>query len=315
MPANSVFRHETVLRGAARELLGPALGPGAVAVDCTVGGGGHTEDLLGAGATVIGLDRDPAALEAARLRLGDSERLKLVHADFRNLTRVLEDHGIEQVDALIADLGVSSPQLDVAERGFSFQGDGPLDMRMDTSRGETLLEKLADVDEGTLADVLYQYGEERQSRRIARAILKARDEGTLTSTGALAACIESTVGRKGKRHPATRSFQALRIWVNDELGALDTLLEALPDIIAPGGRVGIIAFHSLEDRRVKTAFKSLTQGCICPPSFPVCTCGKVADFAFVKRGAVKGESEGDNPRARSARLRVIRRLSEDDDGR
>ena len=288
-----MFQHRTVLLDELVGLMAPCAG--RTIVDCTVGGGGHTEALLLAGATVIGFDRDPAALEAAGLRLAAfGGRLTLHAHPFSTLPHVLA----EPVDGLIADLGVSSPQLDDSERGFSFMRDGPLDMRMGQT-GETAAEYLERVDLDTLTQVLRSYGEERHARRIARAI---QDNGPYTTTLQLAGVVEEHMpGRRGRIHPATRTFQALRIAVNDELGELERLLEALPRLLAPGGRVGIISFHSLEDRLVKRAFRAL-----CGVGAPKDGYGHAIEEPLavaLTRKAV--QSSDDNPRARSARLRGI----------
>jgi 16S rRNA (cytosine1402-N4)-methyltransferase len=285
-----------------------------VAVDCTAGGGGHTEALLATGARVVAIDRDPKAQDALRARFPDAAGLLPVHGDFRDIEAIVEDAAGGPVHAILADLGVSSPQLDEAARGFSFRAAGPLDMRMDPTGGAPLAERLATVDEATLAGVIRDLGEERRARAIARAILRARDEGTLSDTARLADVVARAAGgaarAKGGIHPATRTFQALRIWVNDELGALDALLRALPNVLAPGGRAAIISFHSLEDRKVKRAFADLSRGCVCPPDLPVCRCERVAEFARVtRRAVVASDAETTrNPRARSARLRVVERV-------
>lgn len=313
---NTDFRHDPVLCEEAMELLRPSLGPGKIAVDCTLGGGGHTRRLLETGARVIAVDRDETALSAARESLVD-ERLTLVHGDFRDLSAIVQDFVGGTVDAVLADLGVSSPQLDEPSRGFSFREAGPLDMRMDASRGVPLSERLDKVEETELASIIRELGEERHARRIAKAISRAREEGILTDTSRLAEIIAGAAGRPKKRgksviHPATRTFQALRIWVNEELDSLDELLDALPEVLAPGGRVAIISFHSLEDRRVKRAFASLCEPCVCPPDFPVCTCGRRPLFSRLTRKVVRpsaAEAEH-NPRARSARLRAVKRSSD-----
>jgi 16S rRNA (cytosine1402-N4)-methyltransferase len=272
-----------------------------VYLDCTLGFGGHTAALLAAGAgRVIGIDRDRAALERARIRLGDlGDRVDFVHDDYRRLTDVLATRGVTAVDGIVVDFGVSSMQLDEAARGFSFRQDGPLDMRMDQSRGETLAEKLAGVDDRALADVIWTFGEERHSRRVARSITSARDRGELTSTGDLAAAVRRAFGGRGWQRidPATRTFQALRIWVNDELEGLDAFVESACAHLAPGGRFAAIAFHSLEDRVVKHTFRRLV--------------GEVPHLRLVtRRPTVPGEDEQErNPRARSARLRVMERAA------
>lgn len=307
------FDHVTVLREEAAQLLAPV--PGRRVLDGTLGGGGHSEALLHRGARVIGLDQDERALEAARARLAPfGDRFVSVHANFRDARRVLDELGIDRVDGALVDLGVSSPQLDVGERGFSFGKPGPLDMRMDTSRGAPLSELLATVDEHGLERVIRDYGEEKFARNVARAILRARDESRLTDTRALAEVVSKAIpAAKWPRgiHPATRTFQGLRIWVNDELGALDAWLAALPELIAPGGRAAAISFHSLEDRPVKQRFAELCQGCICPPAMPMCGCGRTARWRLVTRQpVVAGEAElMSNHRARSAHLRCVERLA------
>jgi len=311
--------HLSVMKDEVRALLAPALesgldsrGVGRVALDCTFGRGGHSQALLETGALVIALDQDSEALALNdRPELRDHPRLRLRHANFRQARAVLDAEGISQVDALLVDLGVSSPQLDTASRGFSFRAPGPLDMRMDPSCGVPLSERLATVDAEELASVLWRFGEERRSRAVARAILKARDEERLNDTRELAAAIESQLrDKRGGVHPATRSFQALRIWVNDELGALQSLLDSLASLIAPSGRALFLSFHSLEDRPVKEKLRELSTGCICPPEFPVCSCGKVAWGKLIGRGDKKAKANeiDRNPRSRSARLRAIQRL-------
>jgi 16S rRNA (cytosine1402-N4)-methyltransferase len=269
-------------------------------VDCTLGFGGHTAALLDAGAgRVIGVDRDAQALaEASRLLADRTGRLTLVHGNFRALESLLAARGIAGVDGILADLGVSSRQLDDPARGFSFRSAGPIDMRMDQSRGPTLAEKLTQVNADELATVIWRFGEERHSRRIARAIVQARDRGELSDTTRLAAVVRRAAGGRGWQRidPATRTFQALRIWVNEELEGLDTFLEEAARRLSPGGRLAIIAFHSLEDRIVKQTFRQLAE----PGSFAVVT----------RRPTVPDEAErARNPRARSARLRVLERLA------
>lgn len=270
-------------------------------VDGTLGLGGHTHALLTAGAGhVVGIDRDAEALAIARQRLeAFGDRVTFVHADYRTLPEVLAEQGRSTVDGVLVDLGVSSMQLDSPERGFSFRADGPLDMRMDRSRGASLADRLAEVDETTLADVIYEYGEERKSRRVARAIVEAQRAGTLTGTAALASVVRRAIGGGWQRlDPATRTFQALRIWVNRELDGLEAFLEAAVSCVRPGGRVAVIAFHSLEDRVVKHTWRRLAQ----------------ADHSTVRlvtrRPIVPGDEEAaGNPRARSARLRVVERVA------
>jgi 16S rRNA (cytosine1402-N4)-methyltransferase len=307
----SEFIHESVLAREVVELLRPE--PGRLLVDCTLGAGGHALRFLEAGARVIGIDKDPRALAAAQARLARfGEAFRSVRADFRDAKNVLEALGIGPVDGILADLGVSSPQLDAAERGFSFSRPGPLDMRMG-SAGETLADLLRRIDERELARILREYGEEPFARPIARTIKRAVDEGAPLDTGGLAELVAGAIPRKAwprKIHPATRTFQALRIAVNDELGALAAWLEALPAVVAPGGRAAAISFHSLEDRMVKEKFRALAKACTCPPDLPVCACNAKASFAPVtKKPVVASEAEvAANPRARSAKLRAVEKL-------
>jgi 16S rRNA (cytosine1402-N4)-methyltransferase len=305
------FRHESVLLEEVVRLLRPA--PGMLVLDGTLGAGGHAERLLAEGAAVIGIDKDPRALAAAQARLARyGEAFRAVRSDFRDAKNVLSALGIDGVDGALVDLGVSSPQLDDAGRGFSFREGGPLDMRM-AQEGETLADLLARVSERELARILDEYGEEPFARPVARAIKRAVDDGDELDTARLAEIVSGAIPRKAwpKRiHPATRTFQALRIAVNDELGALAAWLDALPAILKNGGRAAAISFHSLEDRMVKERFRSLTNACTCPPDMPVCGCGAQASFAAVTRKAVKASDDeiARNPRARSARLRAVERI-------
>jgi 16S rRNA (cytosine1402-N4)-methyltransferase len=305
------FRHDPVLSREVVEILRPA--PGRLLLDCTLGGGGHAELFLELGAQVIAIDRDPRALAAARARLARfGEAFRAVRADFRDARGVLDALGIGEVDGTLADLGVSSPQLDEAERGFSFSRPGPLDMRM-AQEGETLAELLARLDERELTRILRQYGEEPFARPIARAIQRALQAGEPLDTAGLAEVVAGAIPRRAwprRIHPATRTFQALRIAVNDELGSLAAWLEGLPSLVRVGGRAAAISFHSLEDRMVKERFRALTTACTCPPDLPVCACGARAAFAPVTRKAVvAGDAEtAVNPRSRSARLRAVERL-------
>jgi 16S rRNA (cytosine1402-N4)-methyltransferase len=305
------FVHDPVLSREVVELLRP--GPGLLFLDGTLGGGGHAGLFLQAGARVIGMDKDPRALAAATARLARyGEAFRAVRGDFRDAPNVLKALGLDGVDGALVDLGVSSPQLDDPSRGFSFRQGGPLDMRMGTE-GQTLQELLARLDERELARLLKAYGEEPFARPIARAIKRAVEAGQLLDTAGLAEVVSGAIPRKAwpnRIHPATRTFQALRIAVNDELGALAQWLGSLPDLMRPGGRAGAISFHSLEDRAVKEKFRALTQACICPPGMPVCGCGASARFRAVTRKAVvAGDAEvARNPRARSARLRVVEKL-------
>lgn len=301
------FQHATVLLAEAVELLAPK--EGAVILDCTLGGGGHSEALLAAGASVYAIDRDPRAREAAAARLSRfGGRFHPLAGNFGQAATLLRAAGLTQVDGVLADLGVSSPQLDDAARGFSFSRPGPLDMRMGPD-AEPLSDYLLRVDEAELGDALRDFGEEPHARRIAKA-LKAR---TFADTAALAEAVAQAIPRGAwpkHIHPATRTFQALRIAVNRELDALDALLQQLPELVRVGGRAAFISFHSLEDRRVKEAFRALESRCVCPPGLPVCRCGRPGDFQLLtKRALTASEAElAQNPRARSAKLRGVERM-------
>ena len=301
------FEHATVLAAEAVEALAPRAGQ--VVVDCTLGGGGHTERLLEAGATVLGIDRDPTAHAAARERLARfGDRFRPLVGNFAQVRKLLDDEGVSEVDGVLADLGVSSPQFDVAERGFSFSRPGPLDMRMGPD-AERLDAYLARVDEAELTRALRDYGEEPFARPVARALLGSK----ATDTAALAADVGAAIPRGAwpKRiHPATRTFQALRIAINGELEALDSLLTAMPSLVRVGGRMAVISFHSLEDRRVKQAFRALEGACTCPPGLPVCVCGARGTFRPLGRKAVVASDDEieRNPRARSAKLRAVERV-------
>ncbi len=291
--------HQPVLAAEALEFLAP--GRGGLFVDCTVGLGGHARDLLEGGAgRLIGLDRDPEALRRAAATLASwGDRIELVHSDYREIGGVLDTRGIASVEGLLADLGVSSMQLDAEGRGFSFRRDDPLDMRMDTTSGETAGDALRAVDEQTLADVIYEFGEERHSRRIARAIVRARQVQPIETTGRLADVVRRAVPRKGHTRidPATRTFQAIRIWVNRELEGIDAFLETAARRLHKGARFVVITFHSLEDRIVKHTFRSLQAD------------DAIGVRVLTKRPLVPGAAEiARNPRARSAKLRAIERV-------
>ncbi len=273
---------------------------GGLFIDCTVGLGGHTRALVAGGATrVIGLDRDPAAIERAREALSTGSAVELVHADYRDLASVLEARGIDRIDGVLADLGVSSMQLDGSGRGFSFRRDEPLDMRMDPTRGETAAEFLASVEETDLADVIFQLGEERHSRRIARAIVGARGRGPLATTGQLADIVRRAIPGRGWQRidPATRTFQALRIRVNRELDGLEDFLALAAGRLTVGRRMTVLTFHSLEDRIVKHGLRGLQRRE--PPLVRVLT----------KHPLTPADEEvASNPRARSAKLRAVERV-------
>ncbi|HEY6361223.1 MAG TPA: 16S rRNA (cytosine(1402)-N(4))-methyltransferase RsmH [Vicinamibacterales bacterium] len=290
--------HEPVMVAEVLEHLEPARG--GVFVDCTVGPGGHARALLEGGASkVIGIDRDPAALEAARGALAEyRDRVELVHGDYRRIADLLDARGIATVDGLMADLGVSSMQLDAPGRGFSFRRDDPLDMRMDTSSGATAAELIRAADERTLADVIYEFGEERHARRVARAIVEANGRRAIETTGQLADVVRRAIPRTGysRIDPATRTFQAIRIWVNGELEGLDAFLADAAERLAPGGRMAVITFHSLEDRIVKHTLRGMQAA------------GELGITVRTKRPMVPAEAEVErNPRARSAKLRAIGR--------
>jgi len=291
--------HEPVMVAEVLDVLAPSRG--GLFVDCTVGLGGHSRALLEAGADrVLALDRDPSALAMAREALAAfGERVELVHADYRELDRVLGERGIDGVSGALADLGVSSMQLDEEGRGFSFRRDEPLDMRMDRTQGPSAADLLRDAAEGELADVIYQFGEERHSRRVARAIVRARAETPIDTTGRLAAIVRRAVPHHGYQRidPATRTFQALRIWVNRELDGLDAFLERAARRLLAGARLAVITFHSLEDRIVKHTFRAIAKA--------------DEQLGIVTRrplSAADAEVER-NPRARSAKLRAIERFA------
>ena len=281
-------RHLAVLPAETLRLLDPR--PGEIWVDCTVGVGGHARliaEKLEPGGRLIGLDQDPTMLDIARAKLSGLP-VTLIHANFDQLADVLANVGIAAVDGVLADLGFCSDQLQQANRGFSFREDGPLDMRLDPTRGETAANYIGQLSEAALAEVFWEYGEERFSRRIARKIVEERKTRPIATTAELARLVRTCVPRSGGIDPATRVFQALRIAVNDELGALERLLAALPRIVKPGGRAGIISFHSLEDRRVKQAFRTAS----------------VWEPLTKKPVEASEEETARNPRARSAKLRV-----------
>jgi 16S rRNA (cytosine1402-N4)-methyltransferase len=292
-------RHAPVLLAETLALLDPARG--GVFVDCTVGLGGHARAVLDAGATrLIGLDRDTDALRLAGEVLRSwGERVELVHSDYRNLDSVLQARGLDGADGILADLGVSSMQLDAEGRGFSFRRDEPLDMRMDRTAGPTAADLLETVEEEALANVIFEYGEERHSRRVARAIVGARRARPIATTGELAQVVRRAVPHRGYQRidPATRTFQALRIWVNRELEGLDAFLATAAARLRRGGRLAVITFHSLEDRIVKHGFRALAAG---GDDLQVLT----------RKPIVPGDEEvAGNPRARSAKLRGIERAA------
>jgi 16S rRNA (cytosine1402-N4)-methyltransferase len=325
-------------------VLALACQPGGIWVDGTVGAGGHAEAILRAttpGGRLVGCDRDAEVLEIARRRLEPfAARVVLRHADHRDLPSLLDTMGVAPVNGILLDLGISSIQVDDADRGFSFRLDGPLDMRMDRGAATATAADLVNrLPERELSDLLARWGEEPQAARIARAIVRERQRGPIVRTAHLAGVIAAAAGARAGRarrgtaasgrgsrsggardvdagrgplHPATRSFQALRIAVNSEIGYLPGLLEAAVDRLRPGGRLAAIAFHSLEDRAVKQTFRALAHRCICPRGLPRCGCGRPDLVRLVTPGAVRPGPEEirDNPRSRSARLRCVERLGE-----
>lgn len=303
--------HQPVLK---QQVLGALrLKTGYSVIDCTVGAGGHAKDIvqaIGPTGQLLGLDADPSALKIALSRLSPFQgSVQLVQANFEHVRRVAADAGLPPVQAIMADLGVSSMQLDNPERGFSFTNDGPLDMRMGPGAEQSAEEIVNTLSEKELAGIIFRYGEERKSRPIARAIVNARP---ITSTLALANVVSRAVGRRGKQkiHPATRTFQAIRIAINDELGALERFLPQAINLLAPGGRLAIISFHSLEDRIVKHYFRREAKDCLCPPRQPVCTCGHLATVKIITAKPIVADPTEiqNNPRARSAKLRVVERV-------
>ena len=295
---------------------GLALKPEGIYVDGTLGRGGHSAQIAKRLETglLIGIDRDRTAIEEAEKRLSDFEdRVKLVQGNFRDIDGILDSMDIQTVDGMLFDLGVSSPQLDDSERGFSYTRDAPIDMRMDAESPLTASDIVNTWAEEELRRILFEYGEERYSRRIASAIVRVRGEKRINTTLELAEIIRSAMpaaALREKQHPAKRSFQGIRIAVNDELGSLAEMLDKATDRLKTGGRICVISFHSLEDRIVKNAFASKEKGCTCPRDFPVCVCGFVPTLKVISRKPVTPES-GElevNPRARSAKLRIAEKV-------
>jgi len=311
----SAFIHEPVMLPEVLEWIRPMAG--GVYCDGTLGGGGHSGAILqaaGPDAVLYGIDRDETAIAAATERLQQYPGFHAIHGNFHDARRLLEEAGAPKLDGVLLDLGVSSPQLDTPERGFSYHEDAPLDMRMDRSQGRTAAELLNTAEEAELAGIIRDFGEEKWAARIAKMICEHRAgkpmETTFDLVSAVDAAIPKAVRRKEDGHPARRTFQAIRIAVNDELTPLDQAVCELVDCLKPGGRICIITFHSLEDRLVKRCFQRLQHPCICPPKAPVCTCGRKPVVRILAGGAIKpsGEETGRNPRARSAKLRVAEKL-------
>ena len=301
------FVHKSVLFDEAIKALD--LNENKIIVDGTAGGGGHSGEIAKRAKRVISIDQDPDAIAVLNERLGDKENVTIVHDNYSNIKNIISNLNIEKIDGLLLDLGVSSFQLDTAERGFSFHKDAPLDMRMSKS-GLSAYDVVNNYDERQLADIIYRYGEEKFSRRIAANIVKARAEKPIETTFELVDIIKSSMPQKAMRdaHPARRTFQAIRIEVNAELEVLKSTLEDAFDILAPGGRIAIITFHSLEDRIVKEQFAKWCQGCTCPKEFPVCVCGKKPKGKTFKSISPSKEELEENPRARSSRLRIFEKF-------
>ena len=309
------FQHKSVLLQECIDALN--IRPDGIYLDGTLGGAGHSSQIarrLTEGGRLIGVDRDRTALAAAKERLAPyADRVTLVHSNFAEIDAILDSLGIPAVDGMLFDLGVSSPQLDDASRGFSYMADAPLDMRMDKDDALTAGEVVNTWPQGELRRILYDYGEERYAPQIAAAICRAREKAPVETTLELVDIIRSAMPAQAlreKQHPAKRSFQAIRIAVNDELGAVSRMMQAAVGRLNPGGRLAVITFHSLEDRIVKSEMQQAARGCTCPPEFPVCVCGKKPLVKLVTRKPiVSGPAELDeNPRARSAKLRVAEKL-------
>jgi len=291
--------------------------PDGIYLDGTLGRAGHSRRIaqhLTDGGRLICVDRDQAALDAAQERLkGWMDRVTLVHSNFAAIDEILDKLGLDKIDGMLFDLGVSSPQLDDASRGFSYMADAPLDMRMDRSEGLTAADVVNTWSQDELRRILLQYGEERYAGLIAAAIVRRREDKPIETTLELVDIIKSAMPGKAlkeKQHPAKRSFQAIRIAVNDELTAVDSMVRAAVPRLKKGGRLAVITFHSLEDRIVKTGMAEFAKGCTCPPDFPVCVCGKTPDIKLVTRKPILPSEQEleENPRSRSAKLRVAEKL-------
>ena len=310
----SEFHHVSVLLEECID--GLNIKPDGIYVDGTLGGAGHSSRIAAELTTgrLIGIDRDPVALEAAGKRLEPyKDRVTLVHSNFSDMDTALAGLGIEKVDGILLDLGVSSPQLDDGERGFSYIVDAPLDMRMNSEDTRDARQIVNTWSYEELKRILYDYGEERYAPKIAAAICRRREEKPIETTLELVDVIKSAMppaALREKQHPAKRSFQAIRIAVNDELGAVETVMKKAVPLLNPGGRLAVITFHSLEDRIVKNAMAEAAKGCTCPPEFPVCVCGKKPKVKILTRKPiVSGDGELEvNPRARSAKLRICEKL-------
>ena len=289
---------------------------GGIIVDGTAGGGGHSSLIAKRlnGGRLISIDRDETAIRAAGKRLAEfGDKVTLVRNNFSNIAEVCEKLGVEHIDGVLLDLGVSSYQLDTPERGFSYMADAPLDMRMDTSAPVTAYDVVNGYSEAELRRILFEYGEEKFAPKIAARIVREREKAPIETTGELVSIIKSSMpeaAKAGGHHPAKRSFQAIRIEVNGELDAIAPAIRSAVDLLNPGGRIAIITFHSLEDRIVKQTFADLASGCVCPRDLPVCVCGRKPEIKLVnKKPIVASETElEENPRARSAKLRVAEKI-------
>ena len=306
------FKHIPVLFNESIDALD--IKPDGLYADCTAGGGGHSNailDRLSENGRLIAVDRDPEAIATLTERFEGRENVSIVNDNFFNIKTILSRFTDEGADGILADLGVSSHQLDDAARGFSFHADAPLDMRM-SMQGMSAADAVNSLSQRELQDIIYRYGEDKFAPRIAAGIVRAREEKPIETTLELAEIIKSSIPAAARReggHPARRTFQALRIYVNGELDGLDRAIGDMFDSLKVGGRLAIITFHSLEDRAVKQTFASLCEGCICPPEFPVCVCGRKSRGRLPQKAAAPSKAElEENPRSRSARLRVIEKI-------
>lgn len=306
------FKHTPVLFNESIDALD--IKPDGLYADCTAGGGGHSNailDRLSENGRLIAVDRDPEAIATLTERFEGRENVSIVNDNFFNIKTILSRFTDEGADGILADLGVSSHQLDDAARGFSFHADAPLDMRM-SMQGMSAADAVNSLSQRELQDIIYRYGEDKFAPRIAAGIVRAREEKPIETTLELAEIIKSSIPAAARReggHPARRTFQALRIYVNGELDGLDGAISDMFDSLKVGGRLAIITFHSLEDRAVKQTFASLCEGCICPPEFPVCVCGRKSRGRLPQKALAPGREELErNPRSRSARLRVIEKI-------
>ncbi|WP_024621817.1 16S rRNA (cytosine(1402)-N(4))-methyltransferase RsmH [Metaclostridioides mangenotii] len=309
------FHHVSVLLNECID--GLNIKPDGVYVDCTMGGAGHSKEIvknLSSEGLFIGFDQDINAINTAKERLSEySDRVKFVHSNFENIKSELEKLGITKIDGVLADLGVSSHQLDEADRGFSYMQDAPLDMRMDVRSEFSAYDVVNNYSEDELNRIIKEYGEENWSRRIAKFIVEAREESPIQNTGELVEIIKKAIPKKARidgPHPAKRTFQAIRIEVNNELGVITSLIRDVASIMNKGGRICIITFHSLEDRIVKNEFKYLAIDCICPPELPMCQCDKEKEVKVITRKPIlpSDEEVEVNPRSRSAKLRVAEKI-------